>query len=302
MDGAPPRTASPPAMAGRTVLVTGGTTGIGRATAVGLAAMGARIVLTGRDPTRAHGVAEAVQKEARSGPVEGLGADLSRVQGVRALAEALDQVAPRIDVLVNNAGAVFSRYETTPEGLERTWALNVLAPFLLTEILVARAEGARPARVVNVASSAHRGAHLDLDDPGRSARYRGFSAYGQSKLALLLLTYAQAKRYADRHVRVNALHPGFVASRFGRDNPGGFGVGITIAEALFAISPQRGARTSIYLASAGEVGDATGRYFVRCRPSSSSRLSQDAALGERLWARCERDVAAVGPAPASEDA
>jgi NAD(P)-dependent dehydrogenase (short-subunit alcohol dehydrogenase family) len=270
-------------MSGRVCVVTGATSGIGFVTARELARAGASVAAVGRDPSR---VSEAVQKITSAVPnasVRGLVADLFLQKDVRRLASEIEGLYPRMHVLVNNAGAMFSHRAMTAEGFERTWALNVVTPFLLTHLLLPRLDANVPARVVNVASMAHRGARLDFENLQGEVRYAGYRAYGRSKLALILLTHEFARRLERTGVTVNSLHPGFVASRFGRNNPGGVGAAIGVFAFLFGISPERGARTVVFLASDPSVENITGKYFVRCRAVASSSASYDTAAGARVW-------------------
>lgn len=275
-------------MAGRVVVVTGATSGIGLVTARELAREGATVALVGRDPARVAATKEEISRTTGSDRLRAFTADLSLQADVRRLASELRSTLPRVHVLLNNAGAMYSTRAQTSEGFERTWALNVVAPYLLTHLLVSRLEESVPARVVNVASAAHRGAHLDFENLQGERRYSGYRAYARSKLALVLLTYALARRLSGRRVTVNALHPGFVATGFGRNNPGGTGAAIGFIAYLFGLRPVRGARTSIFLASDTSVAETTGQYFVRCRAVASSPASFDTAVGDRLW-----DVLAV---------
>ncbi len=275
-------------MAGRVVVVTGGTSGIGLVTARELARLGATVGLVGRDAGKVSAAIQSITQATGSRRLTGLTADLSLQAEVRRLATELRSALPQVHVLVNNAGAMYTRREVTSEGFERTWALNVVTPFLLTHLLISRLEDGAPARVVNVASAAHRGARLDFENLQGERQYRGYRAYARSKLALVLLTYAWARRLSGRRVTANALHPGFVATGFGRNNAGGSGATIGVLAYLFGLRPDRGARTSIFLASDPSVRDVTGEYFARSRPVSSSRPSYDTAVGERLW-----DVLAV---------
>ncbi len=286
---APSPRVGPAPMTGKVVLVTGGTKGVGEATARALARLGARVLLTGRDARAAESVADRIRSS--GGSAEGIGADLSTRDGARRLAATVSDRAPRLDVLVNNAGGIFARRTTTADGLERTWALNVVAPFLLMRELAGALAAAAPSRIVNVASSAHRRGHLDLGDPGRARSYSAWGAYAQSKLALLLLTREAARRFAPRRIDVNAVHPGFVASEFGRENGGAFGRAIAVAETLFAIRPDRGARTSVRVAAAPELVGTTGTYFVRGRPREPSRAARDDPLAARLWSYLEAETA-----------
>lgn len=268
------------------VVLTGATSGIGTATARALVGAGATVFAVGRDAERTRRCVEVLRRMSRPSSVAGLTADLSILSEVRRVAATVRDQYDRVDVLLNNAGAVFAQRQITPEGYERTWALNVLAPFLLTRGLEDRLRAAAQGRVINVASAAHRWGHLDFEDPGRARHYTAFGAYGQSKLALILLTHAWAQHFAGTCVTVNALHPGFVASRFGRSNPKGFRWAITLAQAAFGISPERGARTSVYLATAPEAASTTGGYFVRNRARRSSHASYDPLATSRLWELC----------------
>ncbi|MCI4324760.1 MAG: SDR family oxidoreductase [Thermoplasmata archaeon] len=281
----------------RTVVVTGATSGIGEATAHALARRVETLVLVGRDAGKLGAVAAALSAEHGGANVRTHVADLSRMVEVRRLAAELRASYPKLEVLVNNAGTYFSRNERTPEGIERTWALNVLSPFLLTRLLRPSLTAAAPSRVVNVASAAHSGARLRFDDLENQRRYSGFSTYGRSKLALILLTHAFAERWGPDHISVNALHPGFVRTRFGQDNRGVTAAVIRLAVRSFGISPERGAETSVFLATAPQVEGRTGEYYVRSRAVRSSRESYDAASGLRLWELCSAQVGL----PASEE-
>jgi len=270
-------------MAGRVCVVTGATSGIGFVTARELARAGASVAVVGRNPRRTSDRVAQIIAETENPLVKGFVADLF-VQGeVRRLASEILAEYPQVHVLVNDAGAVMSKRVLSPEGIECTWALNVVTPFLLTHLLLPRLQPSAPSRVVNVASAAHRGVRLDFDNLQGEHRYSGYGAYGRSKLAVVLLTYEFARRLSGTGVTVNTLHPGFVATRFGQNNPGFFGAGIRVVEFLFAIRPERGARTSIFLASDPTVRDVTGKYFDRRRIVASSPESYNAAAGARLW-------------------
>lgn len=270
-------------MNGRVCVVTGATSGIGFVTARELARRGAAVAVVGRDPARTSDAASRITAASGAGDVRTFQADLFLQSDVRRLATELQQAYPRIHVLVNNAGAFFSRRGVTAEGFEHTWALNVVAPFLLTHLLLPALRRSAPARVVNVASAAHRGARLDFEDLQGERHFAGYRAYGRSKLALVLLTYEFARRTTGPPVTFNALHPGFVASRFGQNNPGGVGRVIHVLSALFGIRPERGARTPVFLASDSSVADTTGKYFARRREVASSPASYDTAAAARLW-------------------
>jgi NAD(P)-dependent dehydrogenase (short-subunit alcohol dehydrogenase family) len=228
-----------------------------------------------------------IKRRVAGAAIESEIADLSRLDEVRSLGARLAAL-PRIDVLINNAGAMFQRRQITPDRLERTFALNHLAYFVLTDLLRDRLIESAPARIVNVASEAHRGAKLHFDDLQSEHNYRGFAAYGRSKLCNILFTRELARRLQGTGVTANCLHPGFVASRFGDDNGGLFRIGIGIAKRLLAISLEDGAATSIHLASAPEVEGRTGLYFDKCKPATPSAAAQDDTVAQELWLRSAR--------------
>ncbi len=269
-------------MAGRTVLVTGGTGGTGRATALGLAAMGAHLAITGRDRGRTENAARAI-RAAGGGQVDVFVADLSSQSQVRRLAGEVLQRLPRIDVLVNNAGGYWNTRHVTADGLERTFALNHLAPFLLTSLLLGRLQQSTPARVVTVSSNVQAAGRIDFEDLQAERSYSGARAYNQSKLANVLFTYELARRLRGTSVTANALHPGVVRTSFGAEDPSAVQRLFTPFMRPFMKAPARGAATSIYLASAPGLEHVTGCYFVGSKPRKSSRRSYDQATAARLW-------------------
>jgi retinol dehydrogenase 14 len=269
-------------MAGRTVLVTGGTAGIGRATAVGLATMGAHLAVCGRDRRRAEGAAGEI-RAAAGGQVEVFVADLSCQSEVRRLADEVLQRLSRIDVLVNNVGGYWNTRHVTADGLERTFAVNHLAPFLLTNLLLDRLQHSAPARVVTVASNAHGQGRIDFDDLQGERSYSGARAYNQSKLANVLFTYELARGLQATLVTANALHPGVVRTSFGAEDPAGVQRLLVPFLRPFMKAPAQGAATSIHLASAPDLEQVTGRYFVNSKPKRSSERSYDQAAAARLW-------------------
>jgi retinol dehydrogenase 14 len=269
-------------MVGRTVLVTGGTAGIGRATALGLARMGAHLAICGRDRESTEGAAGEI-RAAGGGQVEVFVADLSSQSQVRRLADEVLQRLSRIDVLVNNVGGYWNTRHVTADGLERTFALNHLAPFLLTNLLWDRLSNSAPARVVTVASNAHAQGRIDFDDLQGERSYSGARAYSQSKLANVLFTYELARRLPATSVTANALHPGLTRTSFGAEDPGGVQRRLVPFLRPFMKAPAEGAATSIHLASAPELARVTGRYFAKGRPRRSSKASYDQAAGVRLW-------------------
>jgi retinol dehydrogenase 14 len=269
-------------MAGRTVLVTGGTGGIGKATAVGLAAMGARLAITGRDRGRAEDAAREI-RAAGGGQVDVFVADLSAQSEVRRLADEVLQRLSRIDVLVNNVGGYWNTRHVTADGLERTFALNHLAPFLLTSLLLDRLKRSAPARVVTVSSNVQATGRIDFDDLQGARSYSGARAYNQSKLANVLFTYELARRLQATSVTANALHPGVVRTSFGTEDPGGVQRLFTPFMRPFMKTPAQGAATSIHLASAPDLEQMTGCYFANSKPRRSAKRSYDEAAATRLW-------------------
>jgi NAD(P)-dependent dehydrogenase (short-subunit alcohol dehydrogenase family) len=269
-------------MTGRIALVTGATGGIGKATALGLAVRGAHLAITGRDPGRAHAAAREIHA-AGGGPVDVFVADLSSQSEVRRLAAEVLQRLPRLDVLVNNVGGYWNTRRVTADGFERTFALNHLAPFLLTNLLLDRLQDSAPARVVTVSSHAHTGGRMNFDDLQGERFYSGARAYNQSKLANVLFTYELARRLRGTPVTSNALHPGMVDTSFGADDPGGTQRLLVPFIRPFMKSPARGAATSIHVASAPELEQVTGRYFVNSAPKKSSARSYDQVVAARLW-------------------
>jgi retinol dehydrogenase-12 len=258
-----------------TVVITGASSGIGRAAAIELAKAGAAVVPIGRDARRTAAVAKTVGSE----PIV---ADLSSLDEVRRVAALLLDRHARIDVLVNNAGLVAGRRRVTADGLELTMAVNHFAPFLLTNLLRDRLEGSKPARVVTTASDAHRSGHIDLADLSGERRWSRWSAYSNSKLANVLFTRALARRLGGTDLVANCLHPGVIRSRLARGAPLPLRAGWSVASVFFG-SPERGARTLVYLASAPEAAEVSGGYFVDSRPASPSAEAQDDDLAEGLW-------------------
>jgi NAD(P)-dependent dehydrogenase (short-subunit alcohol dehydrogenase family) len=269
-------------MAGRAVLVTGGSRGIGRATALGLATMGARVAITGRDHERTEGAAREI-RAAGGGQVDVFVADLSAQSEVRRLADEVLQSFSRIDVLINNAGGYWHTRHVTADGLERTFAVNHLAPFLLTNLLLDRLKQSAPARVVTVSSNAQTMARIDFDDLQGERSYSGGRAYNQSKLANVLFSYELARKLQTTSVTANALHPGVVSTSFGAEDPAGLQRLFVPIMRPFMKTPTQGAATSIYLASAPDLEQVTGRYFANSKLKRSSKRSYDEAAAARLW-------------------
>jgi NAD(P)-dependent dehydrogenase (short-subunit alcohol dehydrogenase family) len=277
------------AMTGRICLITGATSGIGLVTARELAARGATVALVGRDEARARAAVEAIRQQTGNSEVDYLLADFSSQAAIRGLAEAFRRRYGALHVLVNNAGVICWGRRETVDKLEMTFAVNHLAPFLLTNLLLDTLRASAPARVVTVASDAHTGATIPFDDLQQTqGNYQWLRVYGQSKLANIMFTYALARRLAGSGVTANALHPGVVATRIYRSKNPLFNFATTRVIPVFALSPEKGARTSVYLASSPEVASVSGQYFVKCKPKRSSKTSYDEAAQERLWAISEQ--------------
>ena len=275
--------ADAPVMAGKSVLVTGGTSGIGKATAAGLAALGARVGITGRDPARTEAVAASIRATPGSPVVDGFAADMSAQAGVRRLAAQVLDTYPRLDVLVNNVGGFWAHRHVTADGLEHTFALNHLAPFLLTSLLLDRLVASAPARIVTVSSGAHARGRIDFDDLQGERDYSGQRAYSQSKLANVMFTYELSRRLDGTGVTATVLHPGVVRTSFGAEDQAAYLAVMIRAVRLFMKTPAQGASTPIYLASSPQAQGITGRYFVNRKPETSSKASYDTAAAARLW-------------------
>jgi|SRR5579875_490608 len=281
-------------LSGRWVVITGATGGIGLAALRALAQSGAKLAIVGRDPARLERTA-AELRERGARAVATFAADLTLLAEVRRLAAELQRELDDLAVLVNNAGAIYSRYALTPEGFERTWALNHLAPFLLTNLLLAKLASCAPAKVIATASDAHRGARLDLAAPDSPERFgfAGFARYAQTKLANILFTLELAQRLADREVGAYCFHPGFVATGFNRNNGPLAALAMTLARP-FARSPQEGARTLVWLVRTPPAELVSGAYYADCRIAKPSAAGQDLQLARELW---ERSAAQVGLSP-----
>ena len=273
-------------MDGKVVLITGGTSGIGKAAATALAGMGAEVVVTGRNRQKSEDAVEEIRHESGNQKVSFLLADLAVQAEVRRLAEEFEASHDRLDVLVNNAGLYKARRTETPDGIEMTLAVNHLAPFLLTNLLLDLLKKSAPSRVINVSSEAERWGKIDLDDLQSERRYRGFPVYGKSKLANIMFTYELAERLRGTGVTVNCMHPGSVNTNMGRSERG---LGILLFRAFkpFMRSPEKGADTLVYLAASPDVEGVTGRYFNDREVTESSEESYDRTLRKKLWEASE---------------
>jgi NAD(P)-dependent dehydrogenase (short-subunit alcohol dehydrogenase family) len=269
-------------MKGKVCLITGATNGIGKVTALELARMGATVIVVGRNPDKTSTVVKAVRQVSGNSDVHMLLADLSVQAQVHRLAADFKQQYDHLDVLVNNAGALFMTRQESADGIEMTWALNHLSCFLLTNLLLDTLQRASAARIVSVSSGSHKRGKIHFDDLEFKQRYSGMEAYSQSKLANVMFTYALARQLKDTGATANVLHPGFVGTSFATNN----GLLVKLSMTLlrpFARSPEKGAQTSVYLASSPEAAGVTGQYFVDCKARSSSSLSYDERAQRRLW-------------------
>ena len=273
-------------MNGKVVLITGGTSGIGKAAAKALAGMGAEVVVTGRNRQKGEGALQEIRSESGNNRVSLLLADLAAQAEVRRLAKEFRASHARLDVLVNNAGLYKTRRTETPDGIEMTLAVNYLAPFLLTNLLLDLLKKSAPSRVINVSSEAERWGKIDLDDLQSERRYRGFPVYGKSKLANIMFTYELAERLRGTGVTANCMHPGSVNTNMGKNERG---VGMLLFRAFkpFMRSPKKGADTLVYLAASPDVQGRTGEYFIDREVAIPSKQAYDGTLREQLWEASE---------------
>jgi len=275
-------------MDGRVCVITGATSGIGRAAAEQLASLGARLVIVARDPARGAAARDEIVAATGNREVALEIADLASQRQVRELAARLLAAEPEIHVLVNNAGLALGERRLTEDGLEETFAVNHLAPFLLTNLLLERLRGSSPARVVTVASAAHRGAAIPFDDLNGERGFSGWIAYGWTKLANILFTAELARRLAGSGVTATCLHPGVVATGFGREGPFLVREFQRLLGRVFLLDPKQGADTLVWLASSPEMEGASGGYYAKRRLATPSRAAGDAAAARRLWQESER--------------
>jgi NAD(P)-dependent dehydrogenase (short-subunit alcohol dehydrogenase family) len=269
-------------MGEKVCLITGATSGIGKATAMGLASMGASVVMVGRDRDRGEAALADIKEKSANASVDLMLADLSSQEEIRRLAHEIREAYPRLDVLINNAGVIRSERITTADGIETTFAVNHLAYSLLTNLLLDVLKASAPSRIVNVASGEQRNGTIDFDDLQGEKGYKGAKAYSQSKLATVLFTYELARRLEGTGVTANCLHPGVVGTNLGSGVSGAFGFVVRALTPLMK-SPEKGAETSIYLASSPEVEGLSGGYFVKKAEARSSDASYDERIARRLW-------------------
>ncbi|MCS4538977.1 MAG: SDR family oxidoreductase [Thaumarchaeota archaeon] len=268
-------------MDGKTCIVTGSSSGIGKATALGLAKAGASVILVCRGQEKGEAAMNEIIQKSGNQKVSLMIADLSSQNAIRKLANDLTTNHDKLHVLVNNAGVFLAKRRLTEDGLEMTFAANYLAPFLLTNLLLPTLKASAPSRIVTVASTAHYGATIDFDNLQGERGYSGFTAYSRSKLADIMFTYELARRIEGNNVTANCLHPGVVRTNLGKNNWWMFRLALTLF-APFLPSPEGGARTSIYLATSRDVEGVTGKYFVK-EKEAKSKASYDEGVSERLW-------------------
>ncbi len=276
---------------GKTIVITGATSGIGEAAALALAGQGARIVYTARDRAKADALMDKLKRaNPRAAHAAYLG-DLSTLAEMKRVGAEIAEAEPRIDVLANNAGAMFTTRGETADGLERTFAVNHMAYFVLTNALLERLKASEGARIVSTASEAHRfGGPIQFDDLQSKRNYTAFGAYGRSKLANIYFTQELARRLQGSGVVANCFHPGFVASNFGTNN-GGLATLAMRAASIVALPPEKGADTLIWLASSAEAAREQGGYFDRRKPGALAPYARDDAASKRLWDESERIAA-----------
>jgi len=270
-------------MAGKVVLITGGTGGIGKATAIGLARIGARVGITGRDLARAERSAAEIRAASGNTAVDAFAADMSSQAEVRRLAVAILDSYPRLHVLVNNVGGFWAHRRVTADGVERTFALNHLAPFLLTNLLLDRLKASAPARVVTVSSGAQGMGRIEFDDLQGARSYSGQRAYSQSKLANVMFTNELARRLEGTGVTAISLHPGVVRTNFGAEDQAWYFALISRVALLLLKTPEQGAQTSIYLASSPDMDGITGKFFANRTPKTPNKVAYDTDMTARLW-------------------
>jgi NAD(P)-dependent dehydrogenase (short-subunit alcohol dehydrogenase family) len=280
-----------PTMQGRVCLVTGATSGIGKATALGLARQGAHVVIVARTGAKGEATRQEIQAASGNPAIDLLLADLSEQASVRQLAATIQERYESLHVLINNAGVFLTKRHLTVDGVEMTLAVNHLAPFLLNHLLLDRLKASAPARIINVCSSAHTSGRIDIQNLQLTRGYNAWRAYGQSKLAMILCSYKHARQLEGTGVTLNCLHPGFVSTNIGMSNVGPRVQ--AVAQAILSRlgnSPEKGAQTSLYLAMSPEIEQITGKYFVQLAPQQSSSLSYDEALQQRVWEESARLV------------
>ena len=264
-------------------LITGATDGIGKETARCLGKQNAQLILVGRNPEKGEKVQKKLIAITGNDQIDIMTADLSNMNAIQKLSAEIHKKYNKLNVLINNAGAFFSKREITDDGFEKTFALNHLGYFLLTKLLLDLIKKGKNPRIINVASGAHIGVTLDFDDLQGKNDYSGWAAYKRSKLMNIMFTYKLAELLKDTPITVNTLHPGFVRTRFGDNNTGIVGIGLNLVKKIGAISIKKGAETSVFLATSPTVKGVSGKYFVKCKPEKSSSSSYNKSDIDRLW-------------------
>ena len=270
-------------MNGKVVMITGANSGIGKETAIELAKMGANIVMVCRSRERGEKALEKIKEMANSEKIELLIADLADQSSIRKMVERFKKSHDKLHVLINNAGVMLSKRTTTPEGYERTFAINHLGHFLLTNLVLDMLKASSPARIINVSSSAHKFAKLNFDDIDNEHKFSGFRTYANSKLFNILFSYELARRLEGTEVTVNALHPGVIRTNLGKDNTNKLIRLLSTIFRLFMMSSKKGARTTVYLANSPDVENVNGKYFVNRKQKKSSKISFEQTLQNKLW-------------------
>ena len=279
---------------GKYVLVTGATSGMGMVTARRLAERGATVIVVGRTAKKTQNTVQEIQKQVPNRDVRSLVSDLTSLAQVRTLAQAYRDAYPRLDALIHNAGGMFGKRRLSGDGLEMTFALNAFAPFLLTGLLLDTLKASAPSRIVTVASAQHAGKQIPFEDMTHEKGYKPLQVYAESKLMAIMFTYALARRLQGTEVTANTLHPGVVATNFGKEAGGMWPAMFTVLSP-FELSPEKGAQTALYLATAPDVANVSGEYFVKSKPARSSKESYDVAAQERLWTLSEQVTGRAAP-------
>ena len=276
-----------PDLTGKTCILTGANSGIGKATALELAKMGARLVMVCRDREKGEAAQREIIAESKSNNVELMIADLSSQESIRRFSSDFQKTHEKLELLINNAGVYLTKRLTTPDGLEATLATNLLGPFLLTNLLLRVLKAGAPSRIVNISSDAHEGIRMNFEDLQSEKKFSGWQAYGQSKLGMILFTHELSKRLAGTGITVNSVHPGVVRTHFAKNNGGLIALGFRII-GVFFISPSTSANRVLYVATSPDLTNVSGKYFSKMREERSSRESYDDPSAERLWQVIER--------------
>jgi NAD(P)-dependent dehydrogenase (short-subunit alcohol dehydrogenase family) len=274
-------------------IITGATNGIGKQTALELAHKGFSLGLVGRNSEKGETVVSELIAETGNESIKFFGADLSSMKSVYKLAEEIKQSYDSLDILLNNAGAYFSELTFSDEKIESTFALNHLSYFYLTQLLLDMVKSESPCRIINVASMAHKNAKLDFNNIQMKQDFKGWTAYGRSKLMNIMFTYECHRRYSETGVTFNCLHPGFVDSNFGNNNVGFARGSLNVAKSIFAINIEKGAQTSVYLASSEDVSGVSGKYFYKCKAIKSSKVSYIEEDQKQLWETTEDMIKSI---------